>query len=80
MGADTKQELPPMPIWLQNIIKAIYLTGISLILFCVLVFIAFFLNYPLQDFSYNVGLYLEASTIINFLFLNQNIKIEKVGW
>jgi hypothetical protein len=69
-----------MPKWLQNAVKAIYLTGFSVILALVFTFLEFILlsgsNNPERMFGY----YMIAQMIVSFAFINGNVKIENVTW
>lgn len=75
-----KEAMPEMPKWLQNAVKAIYIVGFSMLLFIAFVVVAFFIGAPLDDATYSLGLYAGANAIIMFLFLNENLRIEKVRW
>lgn len=74
-----KEKMPDPPKWLQNAVKAIYLTGFSVILailFSIIEFFAFGSNNPERMFGY----YMISQMIVSFAFINKNIQIENVQW
>jgi hypothetical protein len=74
-----EKELEEMPKWLQNAVKAVYLTGFSVILSLVFTFLEFILagsNNPDRMFGY----YIIAQMIVSFAFINGNVRIDKVKW
>ena len=68
------------PKWAQNLVKTLYLVAFSMILFIVFVVVAFFMKYPLTNYSYTAGLYASANAIMTFLVLNENIKLPEYKW
>lgn len=74
-----KEKMLKMPELLQNAIRALYLTGFGLILSFVFTLMSIVI-FGIQSESYYFGMYLFAQMVINFLYVNENIKILKVEW
>ena len=76
---DKKEQLQEVPLWIQNGVKAVYLTGFSVILalvFTLIEFLAWGSNNPERMFGY----YMISQMIVSFAFINRNIKIGEVTW
>jgi len=71
--------LPPMPDWLKNVVKSIYLTGFSVILALVFTLIEY-LMLGSNNSERMFGYYMISQMIVSFAFLNKNIKIDKIDW
>lgn len=79
MVEEKKDKMPDMPKWLQNAVKAIYLTSFSLILAIALTF-AEFLAFGSNDPERMFGYYMISQMVVSFAFINKNISIENVQW
>lgn len=73
------KELSEMPKWVQNSVKAIFLTGFTVIL-ALIFYLSIYFLWNSNNAEAMFGYYIIAQMIISFAFLNGNIKIDEVKW
>ncbi len=73
------KDLGEVPKWLQTWLKALFLTGFTVILALVFYLFYYFVINPINPEAM-FGCYIIAQMIISYAFINGNIKIDKVKW
>lgn len=73
------KDLGKVPMWLQSGVKAVYMTGFTVIL-ALIFYLSIYFLWNSNNAEAMFGYYIIAQMIISFAFLNGNIKIENVSW
>lgn len=69
----------PVPNWVQSLVKTCFVTGFSLLLGVVSVLVKLvFIGATDQTDVTNI--FLISQTVIVFLFINKNLRVENIEW